>query len=200
MIVIMKFIPRNAFSSYLVTVKFLPFLWAQRFDCSIINFSSSLRLVTKENICIGEPFSSRLHCISGTRWRSYCLVTFTFLAHFHNSSFLFFSFFFGWLSLGTTWRLDSGVVKEVSCVLAACAFSASPMNSSLNCLCHSLHHLVKHIFINCEYFRQYLSSVTRHLASKNCLILFREQNIFRKKPLHLLTLDQLQLAFGMKNL
>ena len=40
-----------------------------------------------------------------------------------NSSFLFFSFFFDWLSLGTTWRLASGVVKEVSCVPVACLIS-----------------------------------------------------------------------------
>ena len=80
-------------------------------------------------ISIGETVSFRLGCIFGTRWQSSCLVTFTFLVHFLNSSFLFFSFFFDWLSLGTTWRLASGVVKEVSCVLAACVISSSAMNS-----------------------------------------------------------------------
>ena len=113
LIAITKFIPRNAFSSSLVTVKFLPFWWAYRFNCSTINSSSSSRPVTKENIPIGETFSFRLDSISGTRWHSSCLVTFTFLVCFHYSSFLFFSFFFHCWSLGTTWRLASGVVKNV---------------------------------------------------------------------------------------
>ena len=67
-----------------------------------INSSSFSRSVTKENISVGETVSFRLGCISGTRWHSSCLVTFTFLVHFLNSSFLFFSFFLDWLSLGTT--------------------------------------------------------------------------------------------------
>ena len=47
----------------------------------------------KKSYIVGETISFRLGCISGTRWHSSCLVTFTFLVHFHNSSFLFFSFF-----------------------------------------------------------------------------------------------------------
>ena len=43
LIAITKFILRNAFSSSLVTVKFLPLWWVQRFDCSTINSSSSSR-------------------------------------------------------------------------------------------------------------------------------------------------------------
>ena len=42
-----------------------------------------------------------------------------------------------------------------------------------------------------------LSTVSRYLAS-NYLILFREQNIFRKNSLYLLAFYQLQLTFGMK--
>ena len=53
------------------------------------------------------------------------------------------------------------------------------------------------IFINMKIS---LSTVSRHLVSKSCLILFREQNIFRKKPLHLLIFYQLQLIFSMENL
>ena len=121
-----------------------------RLDCLTINCSSSLRLVTKENISIEETVSFRLGCICGTRKHSSCLVTFTFLIHVHNSSFLFFFFFFDWLSLGTTWRLASGVVKEVSRVLAACVISS--LNHSLNFLCrprqHFPHHLIKHVFFH----------------------------------------------------
>ena len=100
-----------------------------RLDCLTINCSSSLRLVTKENISIEETVSFRLGCISGTRWHSSCLITFTFLVHFYNSSLLFFSFCFDWFSLGRTWILASGVVKEVSGVLAACVISSSALNS-----------------------------------------------------------------------
>ena len=65
--------------------------------------------------------------ISGTSWHSSCSVTF--LIHFHDSPFLFFSFFFDWLSVSTMWRLTSGVVNEVSCILLARVFSYSAMNS-----------------------------------------------------------------------
>ena len=44
-----------------------------------------------------------------------------------------------------------------------------------------------------------LSTVSCHLSSKTCLILFREQNAFRKNPLHLLTFHQLQLTFSIKD-
>ena len=67
--------------------------------------------------------------ISGMRWHSPCSVTFTFLFHFHNSSFLLFYFFFDWLSLGTTRRLASGVVMEVFRVLGAYVFSSLAMSS-----------------------------------------------------------------------
>ena len=59
-----------------------------------------------------------------------------------------------------------------------------------------MHLLTTSVFVNMKIS---LSTVSHHLASKNCLILFREQNIFRKKALHLLTFHQLQLTFGMKN-
>ena len=49
--------------------------------------------------------------------------------------------------------------------------------------------LIKHIFVH-------LCAIS---PQKNCLTLFREQNTFRKKPLHLLTFHQLPLTFGMNN-
>ena len=129
LIAITKFIPRNAFSSSLVTVKFLPFWWAWRFDFSAINSSSSSRPVTKGKFSIGETVSFRLGCISGTRWHSSCLVTFSFLVHFRNSSF-FVLFFLFWLIV--TWYYE----KIISlwciislCVLVVCVIFSSAMNS-----------------------------------------------------------------------
>ena len=127
LIPITKFIPRNAFSSSLTTVKFFPLWWAQRFNCSTINSSSPWRPVAKENI--GETVLFRLSFISDTWWNSSCLIIITFLVQFYNFSFLFFSFYIDRLSLDTTWRLASDAVKEVSCVLAARKIYFSAVNS-----------------------------------------------------------------------
>ena len=43
------------------------------------------------------------------------------------------------------------------------------------------------------------SIVSRHFVSRNCLIFFREQKIFRKKPFHFLIFSHLQLIFRIKN-
>ena len=61
LIAITKFILRSGFSSSLVTVKFL---------------GSSSRLVTKENISIGETVSFRLDWISGTKETHFLLGNF----------------------------------------------------------------------------------------------------------------------------
>ena len=90
---ITKFISRNAFN--------LSFWLAQRFDCSTSILAAFRGRSLKKTFLLGK-LSFRLGCISGTRWHSSCLVAFTFLVHFLNSSFLFFSFFLDWLSLGTT--------------------------------------------------------------------------------------------------
>ena len=137
MIAITKFIPRNAFSSSLVEHKAL-----------IVQLSilAALRGRSPKKIFLLR----KLFHLDWVVFLAQVGTLLTFLFHFHNSSFLFFSFFFDWLSLGTTWRLASGVVKEVSRVLAACVISS--LNHSLNFLCrprqHFPHHLIKHVFVH----------------------------------------------------
>ena len=62
------------------------------------------------------------------------------------------------------------------------------MSSSLTLLAS----LIRHIFVHCQRFCQHEN------ISFYCQV-FREQNVFRKNPLHLLTFHKLQLTFGMKN-
>ena len=114
------------------------------------------------------------------------------MVQFHNFSFLFVSFSFDLLSLGTTWRLASGVVKDVSCLLAAYVISSSPMNpvlesfikilyvkliSTVYIILKSIYLFTTSVFVN---MKIPLSTVSRHLASKNCLILFLEQKNLKK--------------------
>ena len=55
-------------------------------------FQQLFKASHQRNNSFGKTVSFRLGCISGKKWHSSCLVTFTFLVFFHNSFFCFCSF------------------------------------------------------------------------------------------------------------
>ena len=127
LIVISKFIPRNTFGSSLETVKFLPF---HKHKDLIVQLSIRAALwdrSPKKIFLLGKLF--HLDWIAFLA-RGDALLAWKCLLFW--SSFIFllfwFFFFFDCLSACTTWRLASGVDKEVPCVLAACEISSSAIN------------------------------------------------------------------------